>query len=322
MDATATTLVGDPFVHPALLYRGEDAYLEGTVPFILDGLAAGDPVAVAVPRPNLQLLRAALGAAADEVLLLDMSDVGRNPGRILADVLHAAADPHPDRHVRIIGEPIWPGRSELEYAACVQHEALINLSFRGRRTTILCPYDVAGLSAAALADAAETHPVLIEDGGRRSSSAYAPERALSRMNTEFPAPPAPPFAFDASRLSAARRFAADEAQRAGLSEDGIDDFVLGIGELAANSIRHGGGRGTLRVWVEDGMLAGEVRDRGRLDNPLAGRRRAPKTSLGGRGLHVVHHIADLVRTHVGPDGTTTRIYLRLGRAPRRGVDPS
>jgi anti-sigma regulatory factor (Ser/Thr protein kinase) len=310
MDAAA--LDDEPFVHPALFYRGEDAYLAGTLPFVLDGLAAGDPVAVAVPGPNLRLLRAALGPAADEVRLLDMTDVGRNPGRILADVLHAAADPHPDRHVRIIGEPIWPGRSDREYPACLQHEALINLAFRGRRTTILCPYDAVALDEAALADAARTHPVLIEDGAHRGSSAYAPEDALARANTELPEPPASPFAFDAPLLSAARRFAADEARRAGLSEDGVDDFVLGIGELAANSIRHGGGRGTLRVWVEDGMLTGEVRDRGRIADPLAGRRRAPGSSRGGRGLHMVHHLADLVRTHVGPHGTTTRIYLRIG----------
>ncbi|OZM78125.1 sensor histidine kinase [Pseudonocardia sp. MH-G8] len=318
----ATALDGDRFAHPALFYRGEDAYLAGTLPFVRDGLAAGDPVAVAVPRPNLSLLRTALGDAAQDVLLLDMSEVGRNPGRILAEVLHAAADRHPDRHVRIIGEPIWPGRTTLEYPACVQHEALINLSFRGRHVTVLCPYDAEGLDAAVLADAAQTHPLLIEDGGRRASSTYAPERAVSRMNTALPEPPARPFDFDASLLGAARRIAAAGAEHAGLSEDRVDDFVLGIGELTANSIQHGGGRGTLHVWVEDGMLAGEVRDSGRFDDPLAGRRRPPDTSLGGRGLQVVHHIADLVRTHVGPHGTTTRLYLRLGRPRLRSTSPS
>jgi anti-sigma regulatory factor (Ser/Thr protein kinase) len=314
MDGTAT-VVDDAFTHPALFYRGEAAYLDGTIPFILDGLVAGEPVAVAVPGPNLRLLSASLGPAADRVLMLDMSDAGRNPGRILADVLHAAADPHPDRHTRIIGEPIWPGRSAVEYPACVQHEALINLAFRGRRATILCPYDAARLDAHVLADAAETHPVLLEDGALRTSSAYSPGRAIARMNTALPQPPVTPFRFDAPLLATTRRIAADAALRAGLPQDRIDDFVLGIGELTANSIRYGGGHGTLCVWVEDGMLAGEVHDSGRLEDPLAGRRRVPHTSLGGRGLWVVHHIADLVRTHVGPDGTTTRIYLRLPQEP-------
>ena len=99
------------------------------------------------PAPRLRLLHDALGADAERVQLLDMTVAGRNPGRIIAEVLLATAAAHPDRHVRIIGEPIWPGRSEIEYPACVQHEALINLAFRGRRATILCPYDVAGLDS-------------------------------------------------------------------------------------------------------------------------------------------------------------------------------
>jgi hypothetical protein len=29
---------------------------------------------------------------------------------------------------------------------------------------------------------------------------------------------------------------------------------------------------------------------------------------------MVHHVADLVRTHVGAEGTTTRVFLRLAPA--------
>src|SRR5687768_6954558 len=71
------------FAHPALFYRGSDEYLAGTVPFIAEGLAAGEPVAVAVPGSQLALLRAELGAAAEQVLMLDMTREGRNPGRII-----------------------------------------------------------------------------------------------------------------------------------------------------------------------------------------------------------------------------------------------
>src|SRR5690348_4935569 len=131
------------FSHPALLYQGPWEYLAGTLPFIRDGLAAGEAVAVAVPGPRLELLRARLGEAAGRVRLLDMPGVGRHPGRIMVEVLRAAVDAHPGERVRIIGEPIWAGRTEAEYPACVQHEALINMAFAGRRTTIMCPYDVA-----------------------------------------------------------------------------------------------------------------------------------------------------------------------------------
>jgi anti-sigma regulatory factor (Ser/Thr protein kinase) len=308
----AQELPGEGFVHPALLYSGTAEYLEGTVPFVLDGLAAGEPVAVAVPEPNLTLLRRELGSAADRVRLLDMGVVGRNPGRILADVLHASADPHPDRHVRIIGEPIWPGRTGLEYPACVQHEALINLAFRGRRVTILCPYDAARLDPEVLSDAVQTHPVLVERGLRRDSDGYGPEQAIARQNVPLPEPAvAETFHFDLQRLGAARAFATRVALAAGLGGDRLADFLLAVGELAANSVSHGGGRGVLRIWTDSGHLVGEVADRGRLTDPLAGRRRPAPGRIGGRGLLIVHSVADLVRVYSGPDGTRTRVLLRL-----------
>jgi len=61
---------------------------------------------------------------------------------------------------------------------------------------------------------------------------------------------------------------------------------------------------------ERDLLVVEVADAGRLDDPLAGRRPAPPHQLGGRGLLMVHHLADLVRTTTGPGGTATRTYWR------------
>ncbi|CAM5655120.1 non-specific serine/threonine protein kinase OS=Streptomyces glaucescens OX=1907 GN=SGLAU_31250 PE=3 SV=1 [Streptomyces glaucescens] len=101
----------DAFVHPALFYRGEEESTRQTVAFLRAGLAAGEPMAVAVPGPNLELIRAGLGTDGDGILFLDMTDVGRNPGRIIPRVLRGFADAHPGGRVRIIGEPIgWAQR--------------------------------------------------------------------------------------------------------------------------------------------------------------------------------------------------------------------
>src|SRR4051794_28455085 len=81
--------------HPALFYSGEQDYLDGTLPFVRQGLRAGDPVAVAVPGPNLELLREALGQDASTVHMVDMRVEGRNPGRIIPGVLGAFVDAHP-----------------------------------------------------------------------------------------------------------------------------------------------------------------------------------------------------------------------------------
>ncbi|MCO1580514.1 MEDS domain-containing protein [Crossiella sp. SN42] len=58
--------------------------------------------------------------------------------------------------MRIIGEPIWADRSEAEYPACAQHEALINAASTGRDLTIRCPYDTSRLTTEVLEDARAT----------------------------------------------------------------------------------------------------------------------------------------------------------------------
>jgi hypothetical protein len=53
-----------------------------------------------------------------------------------------------------------------------------------------------------------------------------------------------------------------------------------------------------------------VRDAGTIADPLAGRRPASPRSAAGRGLLLVNHLADLVRTHASADSTTVRLYFR------------
>lgn len=305
--------MNEPFRHPALFYRGDDEYIEGTVPFIEEGLAAGEPVAVAVPGVKHESLRAALAGSAGSVELVDMSQEGRNPGRILPGVLFEFADRH--RHaerVRIIGEPIWPERTAAEYPACVQHEALINRAFAGRDLEILCPYDAVGLPPDVLRDAERTHPTVIDPAGPRSSSRFAPDEVLADFNEPLPAPPMADTVFvDAGTLSQARAFAMAAARDAGLGPDRVDDFEFAVNELITNSIEHARTRCALRVWVEDGHLVGEVVDGGRLPDPLAGRRPAPPEQPRGRGLLLVNHLTDLVRIHRSDEGTTIRVYLKI-----------
>lgn len=298
------------FSHPALFYRDEASYLAGTVPFLLDGLAVGDAVAVAVPGENLARIEAALGDSAGDVKLLDMTEAGRNPGRILSGVLRAFADAHPGPF-RIIGEPVWAARSDDEYAAAVEHEALINAAFAGRAGTILCPYDTASLKPSILADAEATHPVLLDESGKWGSAKYAPDDIVSTYNQPLIAPPsAPAMEFALTTLGAARRFAADIAADAGLRGTRLDDLTLAVGELTGNSVQHGGGSGVLRVWTEAHAVICQVEDKGRLADLLAGRTPASPRQLGGRGLLLVHHVSDLVRTHRTAEGTVIRAYFR------------
>ncbi|MET9030071.1 sensor histidine kinase [Nocardia sp. NPDC004168] len=307
--------VTDPFVHPALFYRDTAEYLAGTLGFIRQGLENGEPVAVAVPGPNLSLLRTALGSDAASVQLMDMTVEGRNPGRIIPGVLRAFADKYPSGRVRIIGEPIWAGRSSLEYPACVQHEALINAAFTGREVSILCPYDTERLSTEVLNDAHATHPVLIDHAGRRTSSAYDPDHIVDFYNRELPSPPAASatVAFDATSLPHIRRLAIDYARDAGMPEHREIDLELVIAETTTNSVVHGGGHGRLTMWAEQNQIRYQISDQGHITNRLAGRLPAQSYRPGGRGLLMVNQLTDLVRIHTTPHGTTIQLHFGLDR---------
>jgi anti-sigma regulatory factor (Ser/Thr protein kinase) len=300
------------FAHPALLYRNVSEFLAVTVPFVRDGLAAGDPVAIAVPGPRLAEISGALGPDAARVTLVDMAQAGRNPGGIIPNVLRAFADQFPRQRPRIIGEPVWAGRSDAEYPACVQHEALINLAFADRSVTILCPYDVSALPEAVIADARTTHPMLMDRDATWPSQEYDPAIATRSGNAPLPdRPTSTEVMFSIHSLRAARAYAVARARRAGLAERRLLDVELIVSELASNSAQHGGGRGSLWVFAHDGYLICEVRNAGTIADPLAGRRPVAAAESRGRGLLLVNQLADLVRVHTAGEGTTVRAYLAL-----------
>jgi anti-sigma regulatory factor (Ser/Thr protein kinase) len=112
-------------------------------------------------------------------------------------------------------------------------------------------------------------------------------------------------------LGAVRSLVSAHACDAGLAEDAREDLVLAVNELATNSVQYGGGGGTLRIWSEPDSLVCDVRDRGYIDDPLAGRIAPPLDQHGGRGLWLVNHLCDLVQIRSTPNGTVVRVRARL-----------
>ena len=134
----------------------------------------------------------------------------------------------------------------------------------------------------------------------RPSTAY---RERERLLAPFEAPLAPPpsnarvLGFELDTLVEVRRLTAECGD--GLGRERGEDLVLAVAEAAANSVRHGGGRGILRIWQDDGSVICELRDRGRIDDPLAGRRAPNHEQIGGRGLWIANSVCDLVQIREG-----------------------
>jgi anti-sigma regulatory factor (Ser/Thr protein kinase) len=317
--AVKVALVQDAFHHEALFYRGEEGFLQGTLPFVREGLAAQEPLLILAGRERIEQLRRALGTDAERVRFLDMHELGRNPARVIPAwrqfLSEHAAHGCP---LRGIGEPVWHGRSAAELDECERHEALINEAFgHGPPWRLLCPYDLDALSPEVIEAARTTHPALMHEGVSRRSDAYRPlHRGPGPFNGSLPSPPdeREELAFTAHGLGAVRSRVAKHGSATGLSESSREDLVLAVNELVTNSVQYGGGGGTLRIWQEPGELVCEVQDRGFIGDPLVGRLPPPVDQHGGRGLWLVNHLCDLVQIRSSPSGTFVRVHMHTGRA--------
>jgi anti-sigma regulatory factor (Ser/Thr protein kinase) len=210
-----------------------------------------------------------------------------------------------------IGEPVHPERSPTELAECQLHEALLNVAFDAATPFwLLCPYDLEALADDVIDEAQRTHPFVARGGQRRAGGAFRPIDLADPFDRPVPPRPADAAAmsFQAGRLRRVRAFVAAQAAHAGLGAESAATMALAVTEIATNSIRHGGGQGELRAWVQDGALVCEVSDRGHITSPLVGRVRPVLDGQGGAGLWVANQLCDLVQIFSSPRGTTIRLY--------------
>ena len=118
----------------------------------------------------------------------------------------------------------------------------------------------------------------------------------------------------AGALAGLRAAVTTLALEAGLNRDRAGDMALAVSEVGTNSIRHGGGRGTLRIWHTHGAFVCEIRDRGHIDDPLVGRIVPEPLANGRRGLWLVNQLCDLVQLRSLDDGVVVRLHATLPAA--------
>ena len=297
---------GGVLSHAAFCYGGQAEYATAIVAFIQAGLAAGEPVLVAVPGVKARVIRDRLDDGPGEVVFTDMTELGRNPARIVPEV-RGFADKHPGQRVRFVGESVWPGRSAAEICEAARHEALTSLAFAHTPITILCPYDASGLAGSILAGARRTHQEPTASGatGQTWRDNLPPE-----CDGPLDPPPAEAEVFRYNTdLAAVRRLVAGHARRAGLTGERTIDLVLAVNEIAANTISHTTGSGALQIWHTPEEIVCQLHDQGEITDPLAGRvRHGPDDR--GHGLWLVNQVCDLVELRTGPAGTTVRMHMR------------
>jgi anti-sigma regulatory factor (Ser/Thr protein kinase) len=300
-------------MHVALFYGSDAEYLDGVMAFLAPGLHAGEPVALALPPPRAELIRERLDAHRGALQVLDILELGRNPGRLLPSLL-TMLETHAGQRLHHVGEPVWAGRSPEETQEALRHEALLNLAWPGSALRALCPYDARRLDASVLRDAELTHPWLVRNGQLSRNAGYDGNEFAAGTDDPLPDPPGDALAltFGLGDLGAVRSTVSAVAGRAGLGRDRRDDFVLAVNEVATNAIKFGPHEGSLRMWSTPELVICQLEDRGHIADRLAGRRRPVPGVDGGMGLWMVNQLCDLVQTRTTAAGTTIRLHTRRG----------
>jgi anti-sigma regulatory factor (Ser/Thr protein kinase) len=289
------------FRHDALFYSGGDrGFVEATLALVRGAVGKEAGVLVAVDDGRAAALRGALGEEAEAVRFADIRELGRNPARIIPAWRDFVVEHAGHGDALAISEASWPGRTEAELDECERHDALVDLAFAdGVPWRVLCAYDLEGLAGNAIEAAERAH------GGTR-----VPARPFVG---ELPAPKGAftERTFGSGELSQLRHAVSDWARAHAMRAEHIEELVLAVDELATNSVRHGGGSGTLRCWREGKVLLCEVQDLGWIDAPLVGRRRPDPEASSGRGVWLANQLCDLVQIRSSPTGTVVRVHKRL-----------
>jgi anti-sigma regulatory factor (Ser/Thr protein kinase) len=137
-----------------------------------------------------------------------------------------------------------------------------------------------------------------------------------RLRARFPRPPrqAERLEFALDGLHDVRALVGDSAAEGGLSSSRVLDLVVSASELAANSVVHGGGSGSVAVWEEDHAVLVEVADAGGgIDDPMVGKIRPDPASEHGRGLYIADQLCDELSIDSGPRGTRVRLRMKTDR---------
>jgi anti-sigma regulatory factor (Ser/Thr protein kinase) len=301
-------------VHRALVYSTDDELLAAAVPFLRAGLAADDTVLVAALPRRLDVVRGALGADADPMLFVDVTQWYQHPVRTIAayDQFLRAQAP---RRVRALAELDSAGWSRHEVREWMRYEAIVNTIFGTSEARALCAYNRNIAPPEALAEVRRTHNEMVEGGRPQPNAGYTePGLVVAEFDRE---PLRLPPVFDSVPIESAdlhdvRGFVAARAARHGLPDDAVNGLLVAVTELATNAVAHGSSPMAVRMWAADGDLICEVADCGFWrPPPMLGFAPPASAMSGGFGLWGVRMLTDVVQIRAGWDGTVVRLRMRL-----------
>jgi anti-sigma regulatory factor (Ser/Thr protein kinase) len=281
--------------HEAGFFSSDAEFLALLVPFVTEGIVAGEPVILGYDARKCALLRAALPRSEAVTFITDAGMYASPAGAIETYrrqfERHLAAGAG---QIRITGE-IAQADNGARFAAWDRYESAVNAVWQDYPVWSRCLYDTR-IVADEVRDAVErSHPRLVApDGSVNASPRY-------QDVTEFELLPAEPDPLEATtpslRLTDASprraRHLIAQAAAGRIDTDTVDQLILAVSEAVENSQRHGRPPSTVTAWTGPDRIVVRVHDTGPGPaNPLAGLV-YDASSRGGRGLWLSHQLANV-----------------------------
>jgi anti-sigma regulatory factor (Ser/Thr protein kinase) len=316
------------YVHECARYASDAQFLAVVVPFLSDGVRAGEPTVAALGPANQRLVRGALGGGPG-IHFLAAEDQYARPAltirryrELFAGFVAAGAS-----RIRLVGDVPHPGTG-VPWDGWARYEAASNSVYRDYPLWGLCAYDTRTAPAGVLAEVNRLHPHLASPGGYARNPDFTDPRAFLRERTDHWQDPLelsqPTVELVDPTPQAARAAVLANTHHSGLSEEDTNGLVLAASEAVGNALRHGCAPVRLRLWTAAERVVLTVTDAGAgPSDPYAGL--VPLGHDGGPGvdadprrlgLWLTHQLCAYVGMHAGPDGFTLRLVAGRLEVPQ------
>jgi hypothetical protein len=303
--------------HEAGFYGSDAEFAALIVPFVEEGVAAGEPVIIGYDDRKAGLLRSWLADPSAVEFIGDQS-LYATPARAIATYrrlfeFHTAMGAG---QIRIAGDVPHPGNGG-RFEGWDRYECAVNTVWQDFPVWGRCLYDTTTAPQTVLDIVERTHPRLVSPSGqRRASERYQQAPVFEGL------PPAPdsleastPMIELTDRPAADTRHALAQIGHGRVADTTLQDLIIGASEAVSNALRHGQPPATVRIWATPDRVVVSVHDPGPGPaDPLAGLVPAAHSpSNPGLGLWVMHQLDIDTALILTGDGFTVR--LRAGTMP-------
>lgn len=287
------------YYHEAVCYASDDELLAIAVPFLLGGVAAGEPTVVSLGERTTALLSAELGGV-EGILFQAAGPLYARPAAAIRSYqdLMAGYVARGAEQIRVIGQipPLGLGATWDWWS---RYEAVINKAYAPYPLWSMCAYDTRVTPSHVLEDVARTHPINAEPGDiHRASPHYRGAAAFLGEDRVVPPDPIEQLTPAVDLVGPApgdARHALAGTSHEHLANDAFEDFLVAVSEVVTNAIEHGSPPVRLRCWAAPDRLVVSVTDGGAgPGDPFAGLLPAAKAPHGGLGLWLAHQLCDHV----------------------------